>query len=58
MEKKWWSSKTLWVNAVAILGLVAQNALGMDLGAEAQVGLLALVNMGLRAVTKSQVVWR
>lgn len=58
--KKWYASKTLWVNAIA--GLVAvTGAFGIDLGldAEAQTalvgGVMAVVNIVLRLVTKTTV---
>jgi len=50
--KKWWKSKTLWVNGFAGLAVVIQAVTGTAwLDAEAQAGLLALVNMILRVVT-------
>jgi hypothetical protein len=52
MGKKWYTSKTLWVNVLATLGLVLQNATGFQVDGETQVGILAVLNLILRAVTK------
>tara|TARA_R110000787_G_C13411596_1_gene444239 strand:+ start:1052 stop:1240 length:189 start_codon:yes stop_codon:yes gene_type:complete len=60
MEKKWFKSKTLWVNLVAGIATVS-TAFGLDLGldAETQVsivgGLMAVINVVLRIVTKGPV---
>ena len=51
--KKWYRSKTLWVNSLALVGIVWQIATGRDdLGIELQASILAAINVILRAVTK------
>ena len=50
--KRWYTSKTLWVNLLAIVALVAQAEFGYLLDAEAQAALLAIINLILRAITK------
>jgi len=53
--KKWYLSKTLWVNVIAAVAMVVQAATGQEwLDAEAQVGILAVVNLLMRAITKQQ----
>lgn len=52
MTKKWYLSKTLWVNAIAIVALVLQAQFGFVIGGEEQLAILAVVNLVLRAVTK------
>lgn len=55
-SKPWYASKTLWVNALALVGMIVQGITGAEvLDAEAQGGILALVNLVLRLVTKSAV---
>ena len=50
--KNWKRSKTLWVNAIAGVAAILQLVTGnMVLDAEAQVGILVVVNMLLRLVT-------
>jgi hypothetical protein len=51
--KPWYTSKTLWVNAAALAGTIIMSTTGMSTEAWASLstGLLALVNVGLRAVT-------
>ena len=50
--KRWYTSKTLWVNLLAIVALVAQAEFGYILDAEAQAVILAVINLILRALTK------
>lgn len=56
--KKWWQSKTLWANAIGITAIIVQSQVGYVISPEAQATLLAVVNMALRAITNSEVVWR
>jgi len=52
-SKKWYMSRTMWANTLAVIAAIVQGATGtawFDPGA--QVGVLALVNMVLRIVTK------
>jgi len=55
MNKKFYLSKTLWVNLIAIVGLVAfgQEAVGAEISGV----ILAGINMVLRLVTKENVTW-
>ena len=50
--KRWYTSKTLWANLLAIVALVAQAEFGYILDVEAQAALLAVINLILRALTK------
>lgn len=58
--KPFWASKTLWVNAIALVAAVT-GAFGMDLGLDpetqtAVVGaLMGVVNIVLRFMTKTAV---
>jgi hypothetical protein len=51
MTKAWYLSKTLWVNAIALIAIIAQGATGFVIALEAQAGLLVIVNLILRAIT-------
>lgn len=56
--KKWWTSKTLWLNAVAIAAIVLQGVTGSEmLDAQAQAVVLGVVNFVLRLVTSEPVGW-
>lgn len=55
--KKFWQSKTFYVNLLAIAGLVVQDQFGFALSAETQVSILAAVNVALRLITKEEIVW-
>jgi hypothetical protein len=55
MTKKWYDSRTLKVNAVLILGLVAQVLTGTPLfDPEIQAGIVAVINIVLRVITKTE----
>ena len=58
MEKKFWLSKTFWINLVAIGAIIAQWVTGNEvIDAEAQVAILAVINLILRLVTNKQISW-
>ena len=50
--KQWYKSKTLWVNVLAIGGALL-TALSGELATAGTLGLVAVVNIMLRLVTKS-----
>jgi hypothetical protein len=55
--KQFWLSKTLWVNLLAVLGLYMQMQSGFIFDPTMQAGLLCLVNMFLRTITKEPIIW-
>lgn len=56
--KSWYASKTLWVNAVAIIAIVLQGINSTwIIGPEIQGGILAVINVILRAVTGESITW-
>jgi hypothetical protein len=57
MEKKWYFSKTVWLNLLALSGMYLQIEFGFILSPELQASALTLLNLGLRVVTKEAVVW-
>ena len=55
-SKPWYTSKTLWVNAIAFAALLVQSfGSGFIINAEAQLGILAVINLLLRLVTKTEI---
>lgn len=52
-SKTIWHSKTFWANVIFLLGLVVQHYTGQQLDSDAQVELLAGINIGLRIATKT-----
>jgi hypothetical protein len=54
MNKKWYLSKTLWVNAIAI---VASFFSADVLDTQTQLQILGVINLILRLITKSPVEW-
>jgi len=55
--KKWYLSKTFWVNTVLIAAVMLQSNTGFIVGPELQAVTIALVNLGLRKVTKQEIIW-
>ena len=54
--KKWYTSKTLWVNALAVVGLAVQNFTGEDIvNVQAQAAILGVINLVLRLLTKTAI---
>ena len=57
MEKKPWASKTLWVNILGVVGILAQTYTGFVIGPELQVMILGVINVILRLITKEEISW-
>ena len=55
--KAWWTSKTIWVNVLAVAATFATSQFGVEVSAETQIAILGVVNFILRVITKSEVVW-
>ena len=57
--KHWWASKTIWVNFVAIVGILLNSQFGIELDTEVQAALatsiLAIINIVLRIMTTQPV---
>ena len=58
VNKKWYLSKIVWVNAIALVGVAIQAATDkVILTPELQITVLSVVNLVLRSVTKENIVW-
>ena len=55
--KTWYTSKTLWLNAIAVIALIIQTRTGFVIDPEAQTGFLALINLLLRVITHQPLGW-
>lgn len=55
--KKWYLSKTVWVNVIAVGGIILQTQTGFIMTPELQALTLSLINLWLRAVTKEEIVF-
>ena len=54
MNKKWFLSKTVWVNIIGTLQII----LGPDIiSNELQVSILGIINLILRFITKEPIAW-
>lgn len=56
--KKFFKSKTLWINVLAFIAFIVQNHTGFVISEELQMQALTLVNILLRFVTKEAIVWK
>jgi hypothetical protein len=57
MGKRWYASKTLWLNIIGIAVIALQTQTGFVIDAEAQAAILAVINLVLRLVTKEPLEW-
>lgn len=56
--KSIFTSKTFWVNILAIVGIVVQGITGKEVfNIEFQAAILGIINIILRTITKEPVTW-
>ncbi len=55
--KKFWQSKTFWVNILSAVGIAVQSKTGFIVDPSIQALGLTAVNTALRAVTKESITW-
>ena len=56
--KKWYQSKTLWVNLISLIAIGLHQTLNLELlTAEQQGTILAFINIVLRLITKEKIEW-
>lgn len=55
--KRWYTSKTLWINLIAVIALLVQSYTSFVISPEIQTAALALINFVLRLVTKQPLDW-
>jgi uncharacterized membrane protein len=52
--KKWYHSKTIWVNIIAATAFIAQSLTSFVIKPEEQAAILVIINLLLRAATKEE----
>lgn len=55
-KKKWYHSKTLWANAIALGSTVMSVSMGVELSPEEVAGIFAVLNLVMRIITKQPIV--
>jgi len=55
--KKWYLSKTFWLNIIAIIVMIVQHFFGFAISPEWQIMILGAINTVLRAITKEPIAW-
>jgi hypothetical protein len=56
-DKKVWMSKTFWANIIFAGAILAQSKYGFIIGPDVQALALVGINLALRKITKTAVVW-
>ncbi|MEH7093923.1 hypothetical protein [Neobacillus vireti] len=57
--KKWYESKTVWVNGLVFLAAILQAIYGKEIiSPAAQVIILSAINTALRLITKHEINWK
>jgi len=54
--KPFYYSKTLWINALALIALIAQLRYGFIFSIEEQAALITVINLVLRIFTKKELI--
>jgi len=57
MRKKWYLSRTVWMNVAALLAAIITEAFGYDVDEKYVALFLTLMNLILRKVTKEAIEW-
>lgn len=58
INKKWWMSKTVWLNVIALIGVMLQSMYNKEvIPVELQATILSVVNLLLRSITKTNLEW-
>lgn len=52
--KKWYLSKTLWINVIAIAGIILRAEYGYTITPEGEIIILGAINLLLRLITKEK----
>jgi hypothetical protein len=52
MKKKWYKSKTVWLNVITAIGVFTLNQFGYEITEYQTTLLLSLINLLLRSITK------
>ena len=56
--KAWWQSKTIWVNVIGFIGVIASGLGGGEMSpltAEFAIGVLTAINVALRFITSKPI---
>lgn len=55
--KKFYQSKTFWVNVIATVAVIAQSKFGFIISPELQAIGLSALNLGLRKISSEPIIW-
>jgi len=58
INKKWFLSKTVWVNVIALIGVMLQAIYNKEvIPVELQATIISVINLFLRSITKTDLKW-
>jgi len=58
INKRWFLSKTVWVNVIALIGVMLQAIYNKEvIPVELQATIISVINLLLRTITKENIVW-
>ena len=57
MRKKWYLSKTVWLNLAALIAAIITEAFGYNVDEKYVALFLTVLNLILRKVTREEIVW-
>ena len=57
MRKKWYLSRTVWMNVAALLAAIITEAFGYDVDEKYVALFMTVMNLVLRRVTKEAIEW-
>jgi len=58
INKRWFLSKTVWVNVIALIGVMLQAIYNKEvIPVELQATIISVINLFLRTITKENIVW-
>lgn len=59
MDKKWYYSKTVWVNIISLIVVIINEKTKLNIiTPEIEVYLLAFINLILRTISHENIVWK
>ena len=58
INKRWFLSKTVWVNVIALIGVMLQAIYNKEvIPVELQATIISVINLFLRSITKTDLKW-
>ena len=56
--KRWYKSKILWVNIIAVGAVILSGQFGIEMTPQLEIAILGGINFVLRLITKEEIIWK